>query len=123
MAKNRKKGRGRPRAMTAEIVTKMEYGFMRGLNVSECCQFANISRNCFYQYLQEKPEFNDRIELLRNRPSVKAKLNVVEAIEKGDTDLSKWWLERKNKDEFYLRQEVKAEVKDEITIQVELVDE
>lgn len=123
MASKQKKGRGRPKAITEEIVMKMEYGFMRGLNVSECCLFADISRNTFYQYLQKHPEFNDRMELLRNRPSVKAKLNVVEAIEKGDTDLSKWWLERKNKDEFYLRQEVKADVKEEITIEVELVED
>lgn len=115
--------RGRPNKITSEIVAKLEYGFMKGLNVTECCHYADISRNCFYEYLEKNPDFNDRIEELKSNPSTQAKLNVVEAIENGDTDLSKWWLERKNKEEFSLKQEIQADVKEEITINVELVDE
>ena len=102
--------RGRPTVMTNEVVSKMEYGFMKGLNVTECCLYADISRNCFYEYLEKNPDFKDRIEELRSNPSTKAKLNVVEAIEKGDTDISRWWLERRNKDEFSAKQEVEAKV-------------
>ena len=104
-------------------MAKLEYGFMKGLNVTECCHYADISRNAFYDYLEKHPDFKDRMEELRSRPSTKAKLNVVEAIEKGDTDLSKWWLERRNKDEFSTKQEVDADVKSDMTITVELVDE
>ncbi len=114
---------GRPTVMTDAIVGKLEYGFMKGLNVTECCHYADISRNAFYEYCEKNPEFKDRIEELKSNPSTKAKLNVVEAIENGDTDLSKWWLERKNKDEFSLKQEVSADVKSNVTITVELVDE
>ena len=114
---------GRPTIMTDAIVSKLEYGFMKGLNVTECCHYADISRNCFYEYLDKNPEFKDRIEELKSNPSTKAKLNVVEAIENGDTDLSKWWLERRNKDEFSVKQEVSADVKNDVTITVELVDE
>lgn len=102
--------RGRPTVMTDAIVSKIEYGFMKGLNVTECCHYADISRNCFYEYLEKNPDFKDRIEELKSNPSTKAKLNVVEAIENGDTDLSKWWLERKNRDEFSLKQEIQANV-------------
>lgn len=115
--------RGRPTVMTDEVVSKMEYGFMKGLNVTECCLYAEISRNCFYEYLEKNPDFKDRIEELKSSPSTKAKLNVVEAIENGDTDLSKWWLERRNKDEFSTKQEVSADVKGDIEISIELVDE
>ena len=101
----------------------MEYGFMKGLNVTECCHYAEISRNCFYEYLEKHPDFKDRIEELQSNPSTTAKLNVVEAIENGDTELSKWWLERRNKAEFSLKQEIEADVKSEVTINVELVDE
>ena len=115
--------RGRPTVMTDDLVNKMEYGFMKGLNITECCHYANISRQTFYNYVENNPEFMDRIEELKSNPSTKAKLNVVEAIENGDTDLSKWWLERKNKDEFSLKQEVSADVNSNVTINVELVDE
>ncbi len=114
---------GRPTIMTDAVVSKLEYGFMKGLNVTECCHYANISRNCFYEYLEKKPEFKDRIEELKSNPSTRAKINVVEAIESGDTELSKWWLERRNKEEFSTKQEVSADVKGDIEISIELVDE
>jgi hypothetical protein len=101
---------GRPTIMTDDIVAKLEMGFMKGLNVTECCHYAKISRNCFYEYLEKNPGFKDRMEELKSNPSTKAKLNIVEAIESGDTDLAKWWLERRNKDEFSLKQEVEANV-------------
>jgi hypothetical protein len=114
---------GRPTVMTDAIVGKLEYGFMKGLNVTECCHYADISRTAFYDYLEKNPEFADRIEELKSSPSTKAKLNVVEAIENGDTDLSKWWLERKNRDEFSTKQEVSADVKGDIEISIELIDD
>ena len=113
---------GRPTVMTNEIVGKLEYGFMKGLNITECCHYADISRNAFYEYCERNPDFKDRIEELKSNPSTKAKLNVVEAIEQGDTDLSKWWLERRNKDEFSLKQEINADVNESVTVKVELID-
>ena len=114
---------GRPTVMTEAIVGKLEYGFMRGLNVTECCHYADISRNAFYDYCEKNPDFRDRIEELKSHPATRAKLNVVEAIENGDTDLSKWWLERRNRDEFSTKQEIAADVQNDVTISIELVDE
>lgn len=113
---------GRPTIMTDAVVSKLEYGFMKGLNVTECCHYADISRNCFYEYLEKNPEFKDRIEELKSNPSTRAKLNVVEAIENGDTDLSKWWLERRSREEFSTKQELSTDVKGDVKIVVELVD-
>ena len=109
--------------MTKELVAKIEYGFMKGLNVTECCRYAGICRNCFYEYLQKNPDFKDRIEELQSEPSTRAKLNVVEAIENGDTELSKWWLERRNKAEFSTKQELETDAKTNVTIKVRLVDD
>ena len=115
--------RGRPTIMTDELVSKIEYGFMKGLNVTECCHYADISRNCFYEYLEKNPDFKDRIEELKSNPSTRAKLNIVEAIENGDADLSKWWLERRNKEEFSTKQEIAADVKEKVNIIIELSDD
>ena len=122
MAKEENKG-GRPTVMTEAIVGKLEYGFMKGLNVTECCHYADISRTAFYDYLDKNPEFANRIEELRSYTSAKAKLNITEAIEEGDRDLSKWWLERRNRDEFSTKQEIAADVQNDVTISIELVDE
>ena len=114
---------GRPTVMTDEVVSKLEYGFMKGLNITECCHYADISRPTFYEYLEKHPEFSNRMEELKSNPSTRAKLNIVEAIESGDTDLAKWWLERRNKDEFSMKQEIAAEVNEKVTISIELSDD
>ena len=101
---------GRPTVMTPEVVSKLEYGFMKGLNDTEACLYADISRQALYDYCNKYPEFADRKEELKKKPSIKAKLNIEEAIEAGDTDISKWYLERRNKEEFSLKTEVKADV-------------
>ena len=115
--------RGRPTVMTDEVVAKLEYGFMKGLNDTECCGYAGISRAAYYDYVAKNPEFLDKKEELKSRPSTKAKLNIVEAIENGDTDLAKWWLERKSKDEFSTRTDIHADVEQDVTITIELSDD
>lgn len=97
---------GRPTVMTQEMVNKLEYGFLKGLTDDQCCLFAGISKQTLYDYCHAHPEFFDRKELLKQNPSMKAKINIAEGIESGDPDLSKWYLERKNKDEFSLKQDV-----------------
>ena len=114
---------GRPTVMTEERVKKLELGFLKGLNDTECCNYVGISRQTLYDYCAKHPEFADRKEELKTHPSTTAKLNVVEAIENGDVELSKWWLERRNKAEFSTRQEIEADVKNDVTINIELTDD
>ena len=101
---------GRPTVMTPEIVSKLELGFMAGMNKTEACEFANISRNSLYDFISANPEFSNRIEELQSHPSAKAKLNITQRIEKGDVEVSQWYLERKNRDEFSLKQHVDSTV-------------
>ena len=83
---------------------------MKGLTDEECCDFVEISTSAFYNYCSKNPKFVEEKERWKHSPSVKAKINVVEAIERGDADMSKWWLERRNKEEFSTKQEVTANV-------------
>ncbi len=96
---------GRPTVMTTDTVNKLEAAFTNGLNVSEACLYANISRQTYYAYCKETEGFSDRVELLRTNVSMIAKQKVVEAIRKGDVDVAEWYLERVNKEEFSTRQE------------------
>lgn len=106
VANKKKSNVGRPTKMTAEMVKKLEYGFMKGLTDDECCLFCDITKQTLYNYCHEHPDFFDRKELLKKKPSVAAKINVVESIEAGDPDTSKWYLERRNKEEFSTKQDV-----------------
>lgn len=118
-----KRGRGRPTKMTPEVVGKLEAGFLRGLNDAECCLYAGISRDTLYDYCTKNPDFSDRKELLKKQPAVQAKINVTEAIDNGDVDVSKWYLERRNRSEFAVRQQVEADMNAAVEISVELVDD
>lgn len=114
---------GRPTVMTEETIQKLEYAFMRGLTDLEACLYADISKSTLYNYCEENPDFMDRKEELKKHPTAKAKLNVFEALENKDVDVSKWYLERRAKDEFSAKQEISADVKNEVTINIELSDE
>ena len=114
---------GRPTVMTEEVLQKLEYAFMRGLTDLEACLYADIGTTTLYNYCEENPEFRERKEELKQHPTAKARLNVTEAIENGNEELSKWWLERKAKDEFSTKQEVKADVDADVSITIELSDD
>ena len=114
---------GRPTVMTGETLQKLEYAFMRGLTDLEACLYADIGTTTLYNYCEENPDFRERKEQLKQHPTAKARLNVTEEIENGNAELSKWWLERKAKDEFSTKQEVKADVDADVTINIELSDD
>ncbi len=97
---------GRPRKITKEVVGKLEYAFMKGFNISEACDYAAISRDTYYEKLKQSKEFSDRMERAKTNLQRKAKLNLAEAIESGNLDESKYYLERKCKDEFSVKQEI-----------------
>ncbi len=90
--------RGRPTKMTKSMVGKLESFFVRGLSDREACLLADIHPDTLYAYCKEHPEFSDRKELLKQRVKTRAKLNISKAIEDGDIDLSKWYLERRDND-------------------------
>lgn len=114
---------GRPTVMTESVVGKLEMLFAKGLSDREACLIADIHPSTLYDYCNANPEFAERKELLKEQVKTRAKLNVAEAIDNNDVDMSKWYLERKAKDEFSTRQEVKADVDADVTINIELSDD
>jgi len=90
---------GRPTKMTESTVKKLEEAFLEGMNDSQACLIADISRNTFYNYCDDNPEFNDRKEILKQQPKITAKKNIRNALKAGDKDISKWLLE-KTEEEF-----------------------
>jgi hypothetical protein len=95
---------GRPTKMSKETITKLEEVFALGGSDSEACFYANISKQTLYNYQKEHPEFVDRKEALKEKPILKARQTVVKALD--DPKDAQWFLERKRKEEFSLRQEL-----------------
>ena len=97
---------GRPTKMTPETVSKLEEAFMWGCSDVEACLYADISKQTLYDYQTKHPEYVDRKQSLKENLKLQARRNLSNSISiERDTDNSKWYLERKVKDEFSLRQE------------------
>lgn len=114
---------GRPSVMTNAMIGKLEMLFAQGLSDREACLIANINPSTLYDYCNENPDFSERKELLKEKVKIKAKLNVAQAIENEDIDMSKWYLERKAKEEFSAKQIIDADVSGDVSINIELSDD
>ena len=96
---------GRPTVMTEKTISKLEDGFLMGFSDEEACLYANISTTPFYEYCKEYPKFKERKELLKKQPLIQAKENMAGFLKSKDKDSTKFYLERKGRDEFATRVE------------------
>ena len=94
---------GRPTVMTDDVLRKLEEAFMRGLSDRQACLYAGIAESTLYEYQKGNAAFSERKNTLKENVKLRARLNVFGAIERGDLDASKWYLDRKD-DEFKPKQ-------------------
>ena len=86
---------------------QLKESFRDGLNNGEACLDANISEKTFYTVISKNKKLKKYFQLLQKNVSKIAKQNIVREIkDKNDIELSKWWSERKNKEEFSTKQEL-----------------
>ena len=105
---------GKPHKMTAEMIEKLKAAFANGFNDEEAALYCWVSPRAIYDYCSKNPDFAELKELLKRKPAMKAKLNIVWSINRWDLTDSKWYAERKSRDEFSLKQEI--EQKGEMTL-------
>lgn len=91
--------------MTPEAIGKLELVWSRGGSDSNACDFAGVGKDALYDYQKKYPDFADRKRQLKSQLTIKSLDNIGGQINRGDIELSKWWLERKEKAEFSARQE------------------
>ncbi|KAK9680602.1 hypothetical protein QE152_g38897 [Popillia japonica] len=92
--------------MTEELVRKLEYGFMHDFNITECCEYAGISRDTYHSWVKENEDFSDRMERARSDLKRRAKVVLAESINDGNIDDAKWLLERRAKKEYSTKQDI-----------------
>lgn len=114
MAEENKKDVGRPPELTEDkktnfaprVLRELEDAFLDGMNNREACFIADISERAFYEVLQNNPELAQRFDLLKENLKVQSKKVIAKAIKNDDKQQANWYLERKSKDEFSLRNEL-----------------
>jgi len=92
--------KGRPSKLTPQVVTKLVAAFNMGYNDTEATAYSGISRKTFYDWMCDKPDFRNKINKAKMQPTLKAKEVLVNALNSGDLNAAKWWLERKSASEF-----------------------
>ena len=91
-----KSNAGRPTIYTDELVTKLESILKIGGSVVEACSYAMISKETYYRWLEEKPDFMTKMEAAQRYPDIVAKNIVVDSMTKNkDVTTAKWWLEKR----------------------------
>lgn len=109
---------GRPTIMTPETISKLEEAFANGAADLEACFYAGIGKTTLYNYQNDNPEFVDRKEGLRAMVKYQARKNITESIRNGDLENSKWYAERKIRNEFATREEHTGAFGEPITIKI-----
>ena len=104
--KRNNKNMGRPTVFTPEVVTKIEKSLQNGFTIGKACHLAGISTMSYYREIERNQDFCDNMKRAQEWAVEKARQNVVMAIQEGDQTTSRWYLERKAKDEFSVRNEV-----------------
>lgn len=99
-------GPGQPTVITPEVVSILIGCFQDGLNITQACWQANISRETYYYRYNSDPEFSDKMDRARQFLSMNARKKVKEAVTKGDMKTVRWYLERRDKDEYSARTEI-----------------
>lgn len=88
-----------------EILQSLKPYFMLGYNRTRACTLALFNPTTLSNWEAADATITVQINAWIEYANHKARSNVVESIEKGDKDLSKWWLERKDRNDFATRQE------------------
>lgn len=89
---------GRPTKLTEEVRLKMEQACALDASVKEICFYAGISKQTYYNWKEEYPDFFDHLDALRAKPFLKARQTVVNSLE--DPQNAFRYLEKKGGNEF-----------------------
>jgi hypothetical protein len=82
-----------------------------GLNVTDACVYADISRDFFYKRLKKNSAFSKEVEKSILQPKMRALANIQKAAAVS-WQASAWLLERKFSDEFALKNRTELTGKD-----------
>lgn len=93
MPKRKKETEEHPKELGEDIIQKLEEAFAFGASDIEACFYAGISQRQLHDYIQKHPDFGDRRELLKQRPTLLARQTLMKAL-KEDPKVALEYLDR-----------------------------
>lgn len=96
-----------------KVIEQLKEFLQLGYSVNKACNLSGIAQSTVQTWIDNDEALRLKITSWQNEPNVLARRNWIEALKKGNPTKygedkytpSKDWLERKEKDEFSLRQE------------------
>ncbi len=83
-----------------KIIKSLSTYLKLGYSLKKACELAKFQYNTIWNWTQKDPVLLIKINAWQSTISVKARKVLVGKIQKGDVGLSKWWLERMEKEDF-----------------------
>lgn len=89
--------------LSPDTIKRLEEVFSLDGSIEEACFWAEISKQTYYNWLKKNPKMGERFDALRERPTLKARKEVVSGID-NNPEFALKYLERKKKKEFSTQQ-------------------
>ncbi len=102
---------------TPEVIGKLEECFAIDSTIREACYYANISEATYYEWVKQDKGLQERLNRLRERPVLKARMRVVKWIGESFENALKY-LKAKKKAEFSEQVKLEATVQGEMNYTV-----
>lgn len=86
-----------------QIISDLKQAFMRDFTDEQAFRYANISNDTYYRWKNLSEEFVEEMDKAKDFIATAARKNITNRVAKGDTEVSKWWLERRERDAYSTR--------------------
>lgn len=103
--KPRQQGKAYTKAQREKIIQSIKPYLQLEYDLKNACLLAGVPYTTVRNWVNKDNALSIQIEAWQNMVKAKARQNVVKEINGGDTQESKWWLERREKKEFSTRTE------------------
>ena len=110
---------GRPSKITQAVLSKLEEAYSIGCSDREACLLADISPSALYRYQEIHPEFRERKQTLQKALTIKARRVLQKDLDDGDSVAARWYLERREKQEFSAKADIDVTTKQENCLSIE----
>jgi hypothetical protein len=88
-----------------KIIKSLKPYLTLGYDLKNACIMAQFTYETVWHWVKKDNTLLIQIQAWQNSVNAKARENVANKIQEGDTNESKWWLERREKKDFSTRQE------------------
>lgn len=82
------------------IIESLKYYLELGYSRAKACKFIGFDETTLSKWVVNDESLSMKLTSWENAINVRARANIRDNIERGDVNDSKWWSERKEKDEF-----------------------